>query len=207
MGICKDTLIAVTPKANIEYQIYITDVDIKDIEKYETKDRLTTLCRNGCANYEHKWSCPPYAPFYSDFTDKYEYLSVCLALVKLNQLEYIKNDYLKVKAANTILKSRIDKALRNLIDKDVYYISSGSCRLCKSCKCKIHEPCARPGLMTYSFEALGINVAKMVYDLFGIPLLWYRKHHLPEYTSVVAGLISKERYNASVILGTLRSIN
>lgn len=207
MNIYKDTLYAVTPRAKIEYRIYVSDVPAREIEKYEIKDKLTALCRNGCANYEHKWSCPPFAPCYHEFTEKFENISVCLAFAYLDQFDYIKNDYLKIKAVHTILKSRMDKALRKLIGKDVYYISCGNCRLCKMCKCKTQGPCNHPDLMTYSFEALGINLAEMVKDLFDIPLLWYRKENLPDYTSVVAGLISKEKYDRSVIIKTLRSMN
>ena len=44
----------------------------------------------------------------------------------MKQLDYIKQGYLKVKAANSILKSRIDKALRNSINENEFYISTGA---------------------------------------------------------------------------------
>lgn len=207
MNIYKDTIQAITPRARIEYEVFILSTDVKNIEKYEMRDRFAALCREGCENYERKWSCPPYAPAYHEFTGKFKNISVCLALARLGQFDYIKNDYLKIKAANTILKSRTEKALRKLIERDVYYISSGSCRLCKPCRCKMQEPCAHPGLMTYSFEALGIDVEDMVHDLFGIPLLWYSKGSLPEYTSVAAGLLSKDKFDTGVIINTLRDLN
>lgn len=207
MNIYKDTVQAVTSRAKIEYQIYLANVNTKDIEKYEIRDRFSALCKEGCANYGNKWCCPPFAPFYHDFAGNYKNISVCLTLAPMDQFDYIKNDYLKIKAANTILKSRTDKTLRMLVNKDIYYISSGSCRLCKSCKRKIQEPCAHPDFMTYSFEALGINVADMVRDLFGIPLLWYRKNQLPEYTSVVAGLLSKDKYDTNAIIKLMQNMN
>lgn len=204
MDLYKDTLWAITPQAKIEYKVFILNTDVKEINKYELPE-LANLCKEGCVNYGIKWSCPPHAPVYHEFVKNYSNITICLSQIQMNQFDYIKNDYLKIKAANTILKSRIDKVLRKLIDENAYYISTGSCRLCKSCRCKIHEPCAYPDIMTYSFEALGINVADMVDDLFGIPLLWYKKNQLPKYTSVVAGLISKEKYDRKLIIEALKN--
>ena len=104
----------------------------------------------------------------------------------------IKNKYLRVKAANAMLKSRADRYMRVMADKFGKYISTGSCRLCKPCKCKEGKPCAHPDVMAYSFEALGIDVGALVDRLFGSPLLWYRKGVLPEYTSVVCGLLTND---------------
>jgi len=61
--------------------------------------------------------------------------------------------------------------------------------------------------MTYSFEAMGINVDDMVRDIFGIPLQWYKKNYLPEYTCVVAGLVSKDKFDAETIIKTMQSLN
>ena len=44
----------------------------------------------------------------------------------MSSLDYIKQDYLKIKAANSILKSRIDKVLRACKDDDEKYISTGA---------------------------------------------------------------------------------
>ena len=105
-----------------------------------------------------------------------------------------------MKAANSILKSRIDKALRNSMNENEFYISTGSCRLCKSCKKKVGKSCAYPKRRTYSFEALGINVSLLATDLFHRDLLWYKAKSLPEYTSVVAGLLTNNGVtNAKVI--------
>jgi len=44
--------------------------------------------------------------------------------------------------------------------------------------------------MTYSFEAMGVNVGSLVDEFFQKPLLWYSQNNLPEYTSVVCGLLT-----------------
>ncbi len=206
MRIYKETIQAVTASGKIEYQCHLLHTGITDIRKYETEDYCTALCKRGCANYENKWSCPPYAPSYYEFAKDYKTIIPCLLTVDMGQFDYINSDYFKTRAAKSILKSRIDRVLRSLIDKGVYYIASGSCRLCKNCKCKLQEACIHPDIMGYSFEALGIDVAGMVNDLFGIPLPKYKKDALPRYTGVVAGLVCKEDYDMDRIISALNNL-
>lgn len=181
-----------TPHAIIEYACEECLVETKYLEKFMNKSYFDKLCEEGCPNYGNKWSCPPYAPDYMKFVKKYEFINVFMLYIELRQFDYIKQEYLKVKAANSILKSRIDKALRNSMNENEFYISTGSCRLCKSCKKKVGKPCIYPERRTYSFEALGINVSLLTADLFHRDLLWYKAKNLPEYTSIVAGLLTND---------------
>lgn len=182
-------------------------VKVMDVFPFVDYPKYSELCKTGCVNYGKKWSCPPFAPIYNDYTKKYKYLSICVLSINLAQFSYIRNDYLKIKAANIILKSRIDKTLRFLLNGDRYYISTGSCRLCKPCKCKVNEKCARRDIMSYSFEALGVDVGSMTLELFDHKLLWYKKDDLPEYTTVVAGLLSKDTIDDKIIANTLRDFS
>lgn len=200
-------IIVSTQSATIECSIDLTETKSERLIKYEVKKKFDLLCKNGCPNYNKKWSCPPLSPSYSSFVSEYENIVVVVFSTKLDQFYYIKNDYLKVKAANTIMKSRIDKVLRSFISDNCYYISTGSCRMCKPCKRKLNQPCAHPGEMTFSFEALGINVSEMVNDLFNFELKWYKKNSLPEYTSVVAGIIYNDVFDANLLFNELLSLN
>ena len=185
-------LTAKTPHGEVPYWSKVSTVSAKDILSYCNKKYFDNLCQVGCPNYSSKWSCPPYSPAYKDFSKNYQKLCVDLLGLDMSSLDYIKQDYLKIKAANSILKSRIDKVLRACKDDDEKYISTGSCRLCKPCHKKLNEPCAHPDIRTFSYEALGVNVSSMVHDIFGIDLLWYAKGSLPLYTCVVAGLLSNQ---------------
>ena len=200
-------IIVSTQSATIECSIDLTETKSEQLIKYEEKKKFDLLCKNGCPNYNKKWSCPPLSPSYSNFVSEYENIIIVVFSTKLDQFHYIKNDYLKVKAANTIMKSRIDKVLRSFVSNDRYYISTGSCRMCKPCKRKLNQPCAHPGEMTFSFEALGINVSEMVSDLFDFELKWYKKNSLPEYTSVVAGIKYNDVFDANLIFNELLSLN
>lgn len=103
-------LTAKTPHGEVPYWSKVSTVSAKDILSYCNKKYFDNLCQVGCPNYSSKWSCPPYSPAYKDFSKNYQKLCVVLLGLDMSSLDYIKQDYLKIKAANSILKSRIDKA-------------------------------------------------------------------------------------------------
>lgn len=185
-------LIAETPHGKVSYWGKVCTISSDDIALYCDKEQFDGLCRLGCPNYGKKWSCPPYSPLYNDFSSEYQALCIVLLGLNLDELGYIKQDYLKVKAANSMLKSRVDRTLRMCITDGEKYVSTGSCRLCKPCRKKLEEQCAHPTIRTFSFEALGVNVSTMVKDIFDLNLLWYKRGSLPLYTCVVAGLLTNE---------------
>ena len=185
----KITVGAVTPSANIDYTVNFSAVESRLISSVN-KTKFDTMCEEGCPNYRKKWTCPPYSPTFNEYSANLKYTNIAFLTVSLNQFDYIKNDYLKIKAANSIIKSKADKIIRKLSCDYGKYVSSGSCRLCKPCKCKLGEACRFPDKMAYSFEALGVDVNALIKDYFKSELLWYKKGYLPEYTSVVCGILS-----------------
>jgi len=189
-----------TSGAIIRYSLDIFVCAPNDCLKYVDVEKFSALCKIGCPNYDRKWSCPPFAPTFTDFVSGWNKLFILFLRTEMSQFAYIKNDYLKIKAANSILKSRADKFLRYLAATYGRYISTGSCRLCKPCKRKMGLLCAHWELMTYSFEAMGVDVSKLVCELFQKPLLWYKPCCLPEYTSVVCGLLT----NVEIMADDLR---
>lgn len=199
-------LYAKTPHGFIKYHCKTIFTEVNQLYKYCNQDYFNLLCKDGCPNFGKKWSCPPYAPNYIDFTRQYNKILIVLLQIELEEFAYIKQNYLKIKAANSVLKSRVDKALKkSLIDKE-FYISTGSCRLCKPCKCKKGIICKHPQEKTYSFEALGINVSELAKECFGIELQWYKKDYLPEYTCVVAGLLTNAENPEKVFIESLKAL-
>lgn len=181
---------------------YIVDMCVvspQQCTKFENKSAITELCCCGCKNYNHKWSCPPYAPTFSEISLEWARLYILYMRMPIAPFSGIKNKYLRIKAANTMLKSRADKYLRTLSKQYGKYISTGSCRLCKPCKFTQGKPCAYPYLMSYSFEALGIDVESLISNFFEFPLLWYRNGCLPDYTSVVCGLLTNDYLSLETI--------
>lgn len=211
MNKCIHKKILVVTKTNnrLNCNVFSTGCLIETVLKYNEREKFRFLCEMGCLNYMNKWSCPPFSPSFERYASSFNYLTVYLMSIDLAQLSYIKNDYLKVKAANVIMKSRIDRTVRYFLqlNNQTKYITTGSCRHCKPCNCKKGLPCKHPELLTFSFEALGINVQDMVQNLFGISLLWYKKGYLPEYTAVVTGILSKTPFDANIIVDALEDVN
>lgn len=187
------------------YSLRISVVDVNEIDQYQNCTKFNELCRLGCKNYNRKWSCPPLSPDFKTYSTGYKFLLIFIMSMNMNQFGHIKNDYTKIKAANTMLKSRIDKLLRTKMSEGKM-ISTGSCRLCKKCRLTSNEPCNHPELMSYSYEALGIDVDKMTFTLCNHQLLWYSKGNLPEYTSVVAGLLANDNINIDDYVRALQEI-
>jgi len=192
MGLCISCR-GKTASREIGYLVEFASIESVTIAKFCDKARFEDQCKNGCHNYARKWSCPPHSPSYEELAGEWGRLYVSLFQIEMGQFGYIKNDYLKIKAANRILKSRADRFLRHISNtKKCFIISTGSCQLCKPCKCKLHEPCKHPDEMAYSFEAIGVNVGLLVEHCFEKELLWYKRGYLPKYTSVVVGLLSND---------------
>ena len=177
---------------SLNYIVSLCETSPQACTKFESQERFRILCETGCKNYNRKWSCPPSSPKFSSYALKWSYLYILYMRAPLSAFLNIKNEYLRIKAANSMLKSRAEKYMRGLSEIYGKYISTGSCRLCKPCKYQLGVSCAHPNLMAYSFESLGINVGALVNEYFDRPLLWYKKGCLPEYTSVVCGLLSNE---------------
>jgi len=203
----KNILYVDTPSAkSLSIEVDIDTIKVDSITAFEDYNKFSNLCKDGCPNYQQKWSCPPYSPKFTEYSNGFIYITICAMTMHLGQLLYIKNDYLKVKAANSILKSKADKILGSFVTEHTKYISTGSCRLCKPCKCKKGESCAHSSKMAYSFEALGIDVNKITESLFDFELLWHKKGNCPLYTSVVVGLLTIEKPNKENILRTLQNV-
>lgn len=160
------------------------------LHKFENKELFNNMCKGGCPNYKKKWSCPPYSPKFSSYSENYKYALIVLMSCDLEQFNYIKTEYMKVKASHSILKSRMDNLMRSLEnDFDGLMISSGSCKLCKPCNCKQSLTCKKPNLKRYSMEALGLDVGTVSLDLFKHELLWYKNKKAPSYSSILSCLL------------------
>lgn len=177
---------------SFNYTVELCISSVKLTMKHQNVEKFTKLCKHGCKNYNQKWSCPPNSPSFSSFSQGWKNLYVIFFRTEMHPFSDIKNPYLQIKAANMMLKSRADKYIRKLCKDEGRVISTGSCRLCKPCHLKNGEPCAHPNIMTYSYEAMGIDVDALVFDCFGKHLLWYKNGCIPEYTSVVCGYLSNQ---------------
>lgn len=194
----KRVIIAETPKHELRIRAFFNSIKCSKVKI--RKELFSRMCEESCRNFDKKYCCPPYAPRFEEFVRSYDRLLVVLFTLSLNQLNgfnYL--DYHKLRIANIVLKSRIERFMRCLDEVfKTRFLSTGACRLCKPCKCKIGEPCKHPNKMRYSLESVGVDCDYLSRELFNIPLLWYEDKKAPEYTSVICAIPIKENKDAVV---------
>ncbi len=153
------------------------------------KEKLAYLCKIGCKNYNNKYSCPPLAPSFEIYTKEAKDFLVIMFLMKLSEINPNYREYHKIRMANSILKSRIEKTVRELEKiTGINYLGTGACRLCRPCMFKLKKPCKWPEKKRSSLEALGVDCNVLVEKVFNIPLKWYTNKKAPEYTLVITAL-------------------
>ena len=150
------------------------------------KPLFCNMCKE-CRNYNKKYSCPIYAPDFNKLSNK-EGILVVIFLCKTANLK--SSEYNKVRLANSIMKSRMEKIMRHLEEKfNTKFLGTGACRLCKPCKLTLNQPCKHPDKLRFSLEAVGVDCNNLSTSLFNKPLLWYKDKKAPDYTCVLSGLI------------------
>ncbi|WP_373600709.1 DUF2284 domain-containing protein [Paraclostridium bifermentans] len=190
-----------TPSSDIIINLRAVTCEVSDLLKFENKILFNSMCKEGCPNYKKKWACPPYSPTFSSYSKDYNHVLIVLMYCNLDQFNYTKTEYMKVKASNSILKSRMDNLMRELENEfNGLMLSNGSCRLCKPCNCKKNLPCKRPELKRYSMEALGLDVSKISMKILNHELLWYKNKKSPEYSTVVSCLMVNQTMNYQQII-------
>jgi len=203
----KTTFSVNTPTTNIIIDSKAVIIDADKLEAFQDKEYFDGLCKKGCPNYNNKWACPPCSPKYFQNAKGVSTDLLVSFYCNLNQFYYTKTEYMKVKASNSILKSRMDRFMREL---EVKYtgkmLSNGSCRLCKPCNRKDNLPCKKPLKMRYSMEALGLNVDQISQHFLSHRLLWYKNKKAPSYSSVVSCLLTNTDFTEDEIRGQLAKL-
>lgn len=180
-------------------EIYIKPSTIKelknnfwDIEKFEG------FCKQ-CKNYGKLWSCPPYNFSIEEYVDRYKYVYIVGVkivfdedtLSSINTKEKISSytnetlHFMKNKIMNEMLK--LEKLYPNSTS-----LSAGGCNLCENCSKLKNVQCIHPDLMRYSLESLGFDVGGVSSKLLNFELKWATETRLPDYFSLIAGIMTNE---------------
>ena len=163
-----------------------------DIEKFEG------FCKQ-CRNYGKLWSCPPYNFSIEEYVDRYKYVYIVGVkivfdedtLSSINTKEKISNyttetlHFMKNKMMNEMLK--LEKLYPNSTS-----LSAGGCNLCENCSKLKNVQCIHPDLMRYSLESLGFDVGGVSSKLLNFELKWATETRLPDYFSLIAGIMTNE---------------
>lgn len=163
-----------------------------DIEKFEG------FCKQ-CRNYGKVWSCPPYDFSIEEYIDRYKYIYIVGVkivfdedtLSSINTKEKISSytnetlHFMKNKIMNEMLK--LEKLYPNSTS-----LSAGGCNLCENCSKLKNVQCIHPDLMRYSLESLGFDVGGVSSKLLNFELKWATETRLPDYFSLIAGIMTNE---------------
>lgn len=189
-----------TPSSRLSLNAKLKRILSSELIKYENKDDITKLCA-ACPTYGKKWSCPPHSPSLSDFDlSAYPHAVLVLFWLDLDQFRNLKTEYIKIKAADSVLKSRMDRFMRNVEGSlGGIMLSNGTCKLCRPCSGSVGLPCKRPEKMRFSMEALGLDVSRIMTEVFDHPLLWYSKGQSPAYLSAATCLLMKDEIDETVL--------
>lgn len=183
--------------------MYRTEAKFKKISMEELKkdycdrEKFEKFCVE-CRNYGSTWSCPPYSFAVEDYLKDYKYIYLVgvkiifdeETLKKVNTKEKI-NDY-----TSETLKYIKDKIMTELLRVEKRYeesrsLSAGGCKICDDCSRKNNIQCQHPDMMRYSLESMGFDVGGISSRLLDYELKWATETCLPEYFSLVTGLMTK----------------
>ena len=158
------------------------------IEGYVNVEEFLKCCK-ACGNYDRKWSCPSYDfdPV-EDYWKKFSrfYVVGKKMILAEEEKENWENLMTEVKAQLT----------EELFEMEAEHpgsrsLSAGSCHICgeNNCSKSLREPCRFPDKMRYSVESLGGNVGLTASRLLGIELQWIEEGQIPDYFTLVGGLL------------------
>ena len=183
--------------------MYRTEIKLKRVPMDELKkdfrdrEKFEKFCRE-CRNYGSTWSCPPYNFEVEDYLKGYKYIYLVgvkiifdeKTLEEINTKERI-NDY-----TTETLKYMKNKIMTELLRVEKRYggsksLSAGGCKICDDCSRKNNIQCQHPDMMRYSLESMGFDVGGISSELLDYELRWATETRLPEYFSLVTGLMTK----------------
>ncbi|UYI80177.1 MAG: DUF2284 domain-containing protein [Fusobacterium varium] len=182
--------------------MYRTEVKLKKIPMEELKknycdrDKFEKFCKE-CRNYGSTWSCPPYDFSVEEYLEEYKYMYLAGIKIIFDE-ETLKEINTKDKINNyttETLKYMKDKIMKELLRIEKIYtgsksLSAGGCKLCDDCSRKNNIQCQHPDMMRYSLESMGFDVGGISSKLLNYELKWATETSLPEYFSLVTGLMT-----------------
>lgn len=169
----------------------------KVLAEYVDAPKFLQACAE-CPNYGKIGSCPPYAFNVIDYWKEYktlELLAIKAYIPEEMRAETFSDDALRTKTREIFesmrfeLDDRLEKEERETPNSRM--LSAGKCIRCEDCACAHGLPCRFPDKIRYSVESIGGDVVKLMRDAFHTEILWAQNGHLPEYLTLVGGLLTK----------------
>lgn len=177
-------------------QMKEAEISVSDyLDKYVKAEEFIQYCR-ACPNFGKIWSCPEYDFDTVEYFRKHSRLRVIgLKIIYspgTREKTYSREEMREVIAGSMHVERRkLDEYLRELEEKTGgTALNAGSCNICpEGCARPEGKNCRFPDRMRYSLESLGADITTTIGDLLGIELVWDKEGKLPEYYTLVAGLL------------------
>ena len=170
------------------------------IGQYRDAEKFIEFCKV-CHNYGRCWACPPY-----DF-DPIEqiagYQTFYVIGTKITLTEPIRCTP-RTTQENQALSRKILADVRKPLDNRLLTFEAkhpgsraffaGTCFACPNGACTRIEgkPCIQPEQVRPALEAFGFDIGKTASELLGIELQWSDDGSLPEYFTLVSGLLTHD---------------
>jgi len=178
--------------------ILLEKASVMDIRKHFDPEIVIKQCRIGCINYSKKWCCPPHSELFNKLSKGFDSVVILCMYLYTEEFGHVTNKYLRIRAANMVLKSLSNKLSRKIESElNGYALLNGSCNICKPCNLKKELPCKKTAQRRYSMEATGLNVDSLLRDILKFNLQWYNPGYMPVYTSVASCVLYNKKPRSS----------
>ncbi len=172
------------------------------MDEYFDRDKTLGFCK-ACPNFSKYWSCPPYTFDEAIFLKQFKYMHIIG-----RQFEVSREDLRNVRDPQAVKDYCTDKlqAIKVMTWKTLLEIENevegaiglipGNCPICETqglaCARKTNEPCRHLGMMRFSLESLGFNVADLLKYEVGMTIKWGDTYRLPEVLTSVSAILCNE---------------
>ena len=179
------------------------------MEEYFNRKKMLGFCK-ACPNFSKYWSCPPYVFDEAIFLKQFKYMHIIG-----RQMEVPREDLRNVRDPEAVKNYCTDKlqAIKVMTWKTLLEIENevdgviglipGNCPICETqglaCARKTNEPCRHPGMMRFSLESLGFNVADLLKYEVGMTIKWGDTYRLPEVLTSVSAILCNEEIPKEIL--------
>ncbi|MBC3803653.1 hypothetical protein GH808_04295 [Acetobacterium fimetarium] len=179
------------------------------MEEYFDREKTLGYCKQ-CPNFSKYWSCPTYIFDEAIFLKQFKYMHIIG-----RQFEVPRDDIRNIRDPKEISRYCTEKldAMKVMTWKTLLEIENevegaiglipGNCPICEiqklPCARKSNQPCRNPGLMRYSLESLGFDVASLVKYEVGMTLEWPENMRLPKVLTSVSAILCNEEIPKEIL--------
>lgn len=179
------------------------------MDEYFDRDKTLGFCK-ACPNFSKYWSCPTYAFDEAIFLKQFKYMHIIG-----RQFEVSREDLRNIRDPQAVKDYCTDKlqAIKVMTWKTLLEIENevdgviglipGNCPICETqglaCARKTNEPCRHPGMMRFSLESLGFNVADLLKYEVGMTIKWGDTYRLPEVLTSVSAILCNEEIPKEIL--------